>query len=520
MAVSYSGASLLFLVALLAGHDGAQAAQPSATSAAVPKVSRCAVGDRPEVALQGQVPAAMRANGFAGFNCNLKLMGQWRGDGGTFSSAMFKDRAGHRCFYFASPYNRDRQGKELKRDYPGVAVVDITDSSKPVFTASLTTPAMLDPWESLRVNPRRQVLAADFGPGAPMGSGGPELDLYDLSGDCRHPQLISSTPMSYGVPADTTSLKMLMGHEGSFAPDGLTYYVGDISNGAYFAVDITNMTRPKVIARVDTKAAGSLGGGPHGLSISDDGNRGYFTSGDIHMKPLPDDVRSKNGFNIVDISEVQARKPDPQMKVLASVEVRDGTAAQHTLPFKVAGKQYLAHVDESGALLINPKAACEAGLTPYPLARIYDISDETQPRLVSKLMLETHLVANCAKVLPDLVGVGGFSYGSHYCSVDNRANATVLACAYFNSGIRVFDIRNPAQPREIAYFNPPGAQTSPTSAPLSQPAGPGLCPSRIDFDFERKELITMCQHTGVIVMRFENNVWPMRESTPSIEQNN
>jgi hypothetical protein len=507
-------------VSLIGSYDPVQASQITAKSEAVPKVTRCAKGDQPEVALQGQVPAAIRATGFTGFNCNLKLMGQWRGDGGTFSSAMFKDRAGHRCFYFASPYNRDRQGNEIKREYPGVAVVDISDSSRPVFTTSLTTPAMLDPWESLRVNPRRQVLAADFGPGAPMGSGGPELDLYDLSGDCRYPQLISSTPMSYGATTDTTTVKMLMGHEGSFAPDGLTYYVGDITNGAYFAVDIMNMAKPKVIARVDTSAPGSLGGGPHGLSISDDGNRGYFTSGDIHMKPLPDTQRSKNGFNIVDISEVQARKADPQMRVIASVEVRDGTAAQHTLPFKIAGRQYLVHVDESGGLLVNPKGACEAGLTPYPMARIYDIADETHPKLISKLMLETHELANCARVLPDIVGVGGFTYGSHYCSVDNRANATVLACAYFNSGIRVFDIRDPARPKEIAYFNPPGAVISPSGEPLAQQAGPGLCPSRLDFDFQRKELITMCQHTGMLVMQFENNVWPMRESTPSIEQNN
>ena len=35
---------------------------------AVPKVASCASGDHPEPALQGQVPAAIRANGFQGFN--------------------------------------------------------------------------------------------------------------------------------------------------------------------------------------------------------------------------------------------------------------------------------------------------------------------------------------------------------------------------------------------------------------------------------------------------------------------
>lgn len=50
------------------------------------------------------------------------------------------------------------------------------------------------------------------------------------------------------------------------------------------------------------------------------------------------------------------------------------------------------------------QVACNAGLSPFPLARIIDMSDETKPQLVSNLALDTHIPANCAKVLPDLVG--------------------------------------------------------------------------------------------------------------------
>ena len=37
---------------------------------------------------------------------------------------------------------------------------------------------MLDPWESLKVNERRQLLGADNGQN---GGGGPEIDIYDIS---------------------------------------------------------------------------------------------------------------------------------------------------------------------------------------------------------------------------------------------------------------------------------------------------------------------------------------------------
>jgi hypothetical protein len=48
---------------------------------------------------------------------------------------------------------------------------------------------MLDPWESLKVNERRQLLG---GVNALNGNGGPQIELYDLSGDCRFPQLLGS----------------------------------------------------------------------------------------------------------------------------------------------------------------------------------------------------------------------------------------------------------------------------------------------------------------------------------------
>ena len=53
----------------------------------------------------------------------------------------------------------------------------------------------------------------------------------------------------------------------------------------------------------------------------------------------------------------------------------------------------------------------------------------------------------------DPTSFGG--YGSFACSVDHEGNGKLLACASFEAGLRVFDIRNPLHPAEVAYYKPP-----------------------------------------------------------------
>jgi hypothetical protein len=397
---------------------------------------------------------------------------------------------------------------------------------------SLTTPAMLDSWESLRVNERRQILIGDNGQN---GGGGAEVDIYDLSGDCSNPQLLSSTQIG-SRPGDAAPPRAVVGHEGNIAPDGLTYYVGNTRNGQYHAVDITNLTQPKVLATFDMRdTTKNPLGGPHGLSVSADGNRMYGVAVGI---PTPAQVADPNyvglnGFVVLDTSDVQSRKANPVIRLVGSAAFKDGSVAQHTIPIKIAGKPYVVMVDEGGSGGLADAAgafidrAAAVNLALFPVARLFDMTDEKNPKVVSKMLLEIHDPANAAKVKPDLTGLTTFTYGSHYCSVDNRENATALACAYMNSGIRVFDIRNPQRPREIAYFNPPGIPTKVAGSNHADYGGanavgggqPDWCASRMDFDYARKTLTTMCQDNGLLMLRFTNNSWPFSESTASTDQN-
>ncbi|HEY4069453.1 MAG TPA: hypothetical protein VGM74_21275, partial [Burkholderiaceae bacterium] len=175
--LSIVGAVAIVLSGCGGGDDDSTSADAGPIPLTVPKAT-CGTGDVPESGLQGQVPASVRAAGFKGFNCNLTLQGQSRGDGASWQHAFFQDAAAHRCSYY------DTSSSTANRTHTGVVAVDVTDPTKPTPTAYLTTVAMIDPWESLKVNTRRQLLGAV---NALNGSGGPQIDLYDLSGDCRQP---------------------------------------------------------------------------------------------------------------------------------------------------------------------------------------------------------------------------------------------------------------------------------------------------------------------------------------------
>jgi hypothetical protein len=345
-ASSLIAASAVFLLAACGGGSGMASPAPSQAASGGPTVMRtalkaaaeadpnevasdqegndgrfqtvprahCGEGDHPETGLQGQVPAALRASGFQGFNCNLELVGQSRGDGASWQHAWFQDSAEHRCAYY------DTSSATTGRSHLGTVVLDVSHAINPTPTAYLTSVSMLDPWESLRTNARRQILAAES---AKNGRGGPEFDVYDLTLDCRYPQLLSSIAMGTASNGDAAALPSgdtLQGHEGAFAPDGLTYYGGDRGKPTkYTAIDVADTTHPKLIT-VYTLDPGVLA---HGLSVSDDGNRAYVAlDTDPGVAANFANLPATNGVLILDTSETQARMPNPQFKAIGKIVLR------------------------------------------------------------------------------------------------------------------------------------------------------------------------------------------------------
>lgn len=91
----------------------------------------------------------------------------------------------------------------------------------------------------------------------------------------------------------------------------------------------------------------------------------------------------------------------------------------------------------------------------------------------------------------------------------------IVACSMLRSGVRVFDIRDPVAPREIAYFSPPAGHDSAIE-------GRGTYPrlhtgSTVAFVPERGEMWVSGQETGFSVVRFTNGVWPFAASAAPVD---
>ncbi len=120
-------------------------------------------------------------------------------------------------------------------------------------------------------------------------------------------------------------------------------------------------------------------------------------------------------------------------------------------PMRIGGKPYVLASDES-VLNATANGCVPDRATPFggiSRPKIVDIGSEQLPRVRSTLHLEINEPRHCAEQL--LSGVNG---STHYHDVDDARDTTFAMVSMWNSGLRVFDVRDPAHPREVAYFNP------------------------------------------------------------------
>jgi hypothetical protein len=432
--------------------------------------AQCGPGSRPLDGEQGRVPASAVNSPAAakGWTCNVSEVGQFSTPGG-FRVWRYVDDVGHTCaFYDTSLFSPLNVVSAAAGPSPGVVVLDMSDPAHPVQTDTLTDFPMLVPHESLNLNAKRGLLAAEVGNGLTAPG---LMSIYDVHQDCRHPTL------------DATTLAARFGHESGFSPDGNTFWIGGGEGIA--AVDVSDPKNPHTLWEGNVFA--------HGLNVSDDGNTLYDAN--------PIDGK----LTLLDVSQIQSRVAHPEVKEISSLTWDTVSVPQNTNPMQINGRPYLLEFDEF-AFRFNPVTVGDQ----VGGARIIDIADPAHPQVISNLRLAVNQLAahQEADGDPSPLPQPAFDYSAHYCAIPREVNPQIVACSFINSGLRVFNIEDPLHPREVGYFiSPPNAGT------IGGVAAGDFAMSQPAFDPATHDVWYTDASSGFYALHLGNAAWPAESAT-------
>jgi hypothetical protein len=404
----------------------------------------CGPGDIPEPGIQGEVPAGQTAN----YNCGLKLVGQLARSGNVQGAGQ--------CAYVRSGSN--------------VFVIDVSDPTKPVEVGSVPVQSGSETMRAVVTSERALLVSGS--------------SVYDIR-NCLYPVLLGEIqwpPLRLaGIPS------RLLPHDIRINRQGTKVYA---SFGVWEA-DITNLNDPSTWTVTDHRCElAAQQPGPWsevhiqtlnaGLSLCVDATRpnpggSNYTLG---TSPFQSSVLWPSLSHAPDLNANgtrlyvgdQAGGTSANWAPIAKVRIIDVAknppiilgevdGPGHGLDWfrSVFGREYVLHSNEGGSAGIPGQApggdTCRPYPRPFSLAWGFEafISDVTRPdkaRNVSMLRLAINDPEFC-----EVRRASGRDPWVSYHVVDNPYNAKFAAVSFGSAGLRIFDIRLPPFPREVAYFN-------------------------------------------------------------------
>jgi hypothetical protein len=431
-------------------------------------------GDRPETGLHGSIAQAdLDAGPFQGQWCGMRQV--------SHEPLALRGSFGDIQLIGLCAYASMRDPSDLTLPTTGTAVIDMRVPSAPVWTQTLRTPAMQRAYSALELQKNTLVSAfKDFGPG-----GNNWFDIYDVSGDCLNPRLVTTTTTTggnhdgwltpdtryyYGIPFGGPRILSGTADNPVLNPARIDMHVLDMSDPAnpkhllnWNRLQLPPEVHPRVLATTNF----------HDVSTNDEGTRVYMalyggnnSLGGNNNNPIPaQNQRCSNGLLILDSSDVVKRVPNPQLRYVSFLswcdqqidpDFADGSSASsHATEYVIHenGREYIVSTDESGAGL---NGGFSQVCRQRTFGRLIDISNEADPRVVSTFKPDVNKPEHCERIMTERINGGML----HYIGFDDRYNMRLVFYAAANQGIRVVDFRNPEQPKEIAYYKAPSVATT------------------------------------------------------------
>ena len=421
-------------------------------------------GDRPEEGAQGSSSVGEEyAFGAGGFNCGVDIVAHVPDAGGAMAAA-------GDCAYTGGGGADD---PEVTRS-GGVRVIDVSDRAQPFVARVLNTGSRellaaheYDQYGISLLATRHRVTEARDGQvlGRDM-----EVDVWDITEDCANPKLIDTItipttsdvfgdpPAEVGGPAHNlkfhpTRLKLygsLPIHEIDLSVLGLIPRRSWPEPGRWPAWPVKNRhceiseqvyalhTVGEPIALCDgltelespMGAAGGLPAIDHEPTFSPDGTRLYIGG----QLPAP---TNSNDLLVIDIED------DRSWKVVGAAPQSPG----HSIDYMtIDGVPHLLHSNEITATgCLAPEELRPTWLGWADRAYILSLADETAPRRVAEVRLNASRFEECGPTF------GGPSTAYH--DVDDVHDTHFAVIGFTSAGHRIFDVTEPSNPTEIAYFN-------------------------------------------------------------------
>jgi hypothetical protein len=401
--------------------------------------------------LQGQVPLKDQLNGRAlrGYRDNVQVVGH-----NNILNRLQNGNLGwvDDCAYVSAYFG-------AADPTAGLAVLDVSHPRDPrLVTIWPGTPGARESQVEGNQESRMVVVmpfprASIFGdPAAPASL----LQIYDVPSDCTN--LIKRGTYNFGQWDGRT----VVTHEHRIWRDKI-YVVSQSANDpgpALQVITASDRDNPALLTTWDlSDEPGMSQSGIHDLDVSPDGTRAYVNI--RAQRPLGG---NGGGLAILDTTEVANWQPGmPQPRIRRISEILFWTpsipGSSHTAQFMmIRGRKYVA--------VMNEGTGC-----PAPWAQIVDVTTEALPVVISTFRLEVNKPENCERTRPDHDGLtlgdsGGvyglllqYRYGSHYVGVDNVEDAKVVAFTWYSAGLRLVDVTDPYNPREIGSFITPAIDT-------------------------------------------------------------
>ena len=471
----------------------------------------CGRDDLPEGAISGDVPKADQVSGRAqrGYNCGLALLGhtQLTTDihGVTRAAGNANMAWASHCAYIAGSAGVSPAPQSVPKPPPnaGVAIVSVTPAGKPTFIGTLRSPGALATAETINAvtTPKGRSILVVGQYGNDVISKPKPMDVYDIS-SCEHPKHIPNpqfpndpTKATYYWPGNIHNLTLT--HDGRYVFATIPLQAADIS-GLFLKHPqpvryVGNIE--KVIAGLPVSPAGIADLSKQlapvtALSHPENSSHEAWPSADDNTLYVGGQTPEFETFTILDIKSWLAGTGKP--RIISQISSRGHSVRLAT----IHGVPYVLHSDESvfGAAY---------GCVPQDLAPfagpaqpwLTDISDPAHPKTVVQFGLGINQPKSCAEQLQ-----AKENDSVHYHDVDDPNDTTFVMASMWNAGLRVFDVRNPNHPTEVAYFNP--GDVDPTSAvKLDQAWG------HVRYLPKLGQIWFETEWGGFYVVRIEGQVW-------------